>query len=230
MIVAACGGGGAAEAPAEEAAPAAEESSDDAPAAAPGEYAQAPMLDEMSDLPPVDERISNDPMIVEPYESVGEYGGTWHTVTGGAEMPNIKMILYDPPIRWRDDYTGYEPGLAKDYEWSEDGAEVTLHFREGVKWSDGEPFTMDDLKFWWEDLATNEDYKVINVPWWGFKSDGEPMDVEFPDDYTMVMRWDKPQWVTPFIMAQGFWEWEPMMKPRHHLEQFHPNYTDGVAY
>jgi peptide/nickel transport system substrate-binding protein len=197
------------------------------------EYKEAPMLADMvaaGDLPPVDERLPVDVQVVTPVDSVGQYGGTWFDVTWAADIPNIKMILYDPPVRWKPDYTGYEPGLAKSFEWSEDGSQVTYQFREGTKWSDGEPFTTNDLRFWWEDLATNEDYKVIQVPWWGFNSDGSPMEVTFPDEYTMVMKWDKPQWITPYILAQGFWEWEPMMKPRHYLEQFHPNYNASSDY
>ncbi|MCD6290090.1 MAG: hypothetical protein J7M34_06260, partial [Anaerolineae bacterium] len=196
-------------------------------------YNEAPMLAELvkaGKLPPVDERLPEDIDVVEPQESVGKYGGTWHNVTWDPQIPNIKMILYDPPIRWKPDYTGYGAGLAYKYEWSEDGKTVTLYFRKGVKWSDGEPFTMEDLKFWWEDLATNEDYKVVQVPWWGWKSTKEPMDVEFPDDYTMVMKWDTPQWITPYILAQGFWEWEPLMKPKHYLKQFHPKYNPDSDY
>jgi peptide/nickel transport system substrate-binding protein len=199
------------------------------------EYGEAPMLAEMvtaGTLPPVAERlpVAEDIMVVTPVDGIGQYGGTWHNVSWAADIPNIKMILYDPPIRWKSDYTGYEPGLAKAYEWSEDGTQVTLHFREGVKWSDGEPFTMADLQFWWTDMALNEDFKVVQVPWWGFNSDGTPMDVAFPDDYTMVMTWDRPQWITPFILAQGFWEWEPLMTPRHYLEQFHPTYNSSATY
>lgn len=198
-------------------------------------YKEAPMLAELvaaGQLPPVEERLPKpeDIMVVPVVDGIGQYGGTWYNVTGGADMNTIKMVLYDPPIRWKSDYTGYEPGLAKSYEWSEDGTEVTLRFREGVKWSDGEPFTMDDMRFWWEDLALNPDFKVVQVPWWGFKSDGTPMDVSFPDDYTMVMKWDRPQWITPYILAQGFWEWEDMMAPRHFLEQFHPKYNPDATY
>ncbi len=196
-------------------------------------YNEAPMLAELvkaGKLPPVDERLPEDLDVVAPQESIGQYGGTWHAVTWDPRIPNIKMWLYDPPIRWKPDYTGYGPGLAYKYEWSEDGTTVTLYFRKGVKWSDGEPFTMEDLKFWWEDLATNEDYKVVQVPWWGWKSTQEPMDVEFPDDYTMVMKWDTPQWITPYILAQGFWEWEPLMKPKHYLKQFHPKYNPDSDY
>jgi peptide/nickel transport system substrate-binding protein len=255
LMVAACGGGGttppaeepaaeepAAEEPAAEE-PAAEEPAEEGgaiqegesstaeePAAEVSEFHQAPMLDEMADLPPVEERLPVDVQVIETEGGViGEYGGTWFDMSWEDGIPNIKMQLYDPPIRWKADYTGYEPGLAKEFEWSEDGTEFTLHFREGVRWSDGEPFTMSDMQFWWEDMAVNED-SVIPVPWWGFNSDGSPMEVTFPDDYTMVMKWDTPQWVTPYIIAQGFWEWEPLMKPRHYLEQFHPTYNPDATY
>jgi peptide/nickel transport system substrate-binding protein len=208
-----------------------ESSSEDTTVTEASEFNQAPMLDDM-DLPPVDERlpIKEDIAVVTPVDGVGQYGGTWHNVSWAQDIPNIKMVLYDGPVRWKADYTGYEPGLAKSFEYSDDGTQLTWHFREGVKWSDGEPFTMSDMQFWWEDLATNDDYKVITIPWWGFNSDGSPMTVEFPDDYTMVMTWDTPRWVTTYIVAQGFWEWEPMMKPRHYLEQFHPDYSDSGTY
>ncbi|MEM7111430.1 MAG: ABC transporter substrate-binding protein [Chloroflexota bacterium] len=199
------------------------------------EFGEAPMLAEMvaaGDLPSVEERlpVSDDIQVVQTVDGVGEYGGTWHNVSWEESVPNIKMILYDGPVRWNREYTGYEPGLAKSFEVSDDGMQITWNFREGVKWSDGAPFTMDDMRFWWEDLATNDDYKVVQVPWWGFNSDGSPMSVEFPDDYTMIMTWDKPQYITTFIVAQGFWEWEPLMKPRHFLEQFHPTYNSEATY
>jgi peptide/nickel transport system substrate-binding protein len=190
-----------------------------------GMFNEAPMLAEKvaaGELPPVEERLPpEDYQVIDVVEEIGQYGGTWYAVTWWAGMGNIEMALYDPPVRWKPDYTGYEPGLAKSWEWSDDGTEVTYHFREGIRWSDGEPWIPSkDLGFWWNDLALNEDYKVTTVPWWGFKSDGEPMDVEFPDDYTMVMRWDKPQWITPYIWAQGFWEWDDMHTPQHFLQEY----------
>jgi peptide/nickel transport system substrate-binding protein len=77
---------------------------------------QAPMLQEMVDagtLPPLEERLPTDVMVVTPVDGVGEYGGTWHNVTWDPGAGNIKMILYDAPVRWKRDYTGYEPGLAR---------------------------------------------------------------------------------------------------------------------
>ncbi len=227
MLAAACG---AAE-PAEEPAPMEMEEEPMEPAMAESDspYGEAPMLAEMvaaGTLPPVEERLPVEPVVVPVVNEIGQYGGTWHTATWAADYGNIKMIAYDPPVRWKADYSGYQPGSFKDYVFNEDGTEVTFYLREGLKWSDGEPFTTDDLKFWWEDLATNEDYGVITIPWYGFKSDGEPMDVEFVDDYTMVWTWDEPHWITPTILAQGFWESEDVVVARHYLEQFHPDYAD----
>ncbi|HIC88101.1 MAG TPA: ABC transporter substrate-binding protein [Anaerolineae bacterium] len=204
-----------------------------APAAPPAKYNEAPMLAELvkaGELPPVDERLPEEPVVVDVVESVGQYGGTWHNVTWWPGAGNIKMILYDPPVRWKPDYTGYEPGLAESYDWSDNGKTITFKFRKGIKWSDGEPFTTEDLKFWWEDMALNKDYKVVQVPWWARNSDGTPITMEFPDEYTWVLHFDKPQWIMPYVLAQGFWEWEPLMKPKHFLIQWHPKYTEGADY
>jgi peptide/nickel transport system substrate-binding protein len=197
-------------------------------------YGEAPMLADMvaaGDLPPVEERLpmEEDIMVVAGVDGIGEYGGVWHGVTWWPEYGNIAMTIYDPPVRWNADYTGYEPGLLRSWDIAADGMTITWNFRRGLKWSDGVPFTMDDMAFWWE-MANDDAIGVVTVPWWGFKSDGEPMDVTFPDDVTMIMQWDKPQYITNFIVAQGFWEWLPMHRPMHFYEQYHPDYTDGATY
>ena len=199
------------------------------------DFGEAPMLaDEVAagTLPPVAERLPEqaDIAVVEVVDGIGQYGGTWHNVSWEGAIPNVKMTLYDGLIRWKSDYSGYEPGLAKKIETSEDGTQVTWTLRQGVKWSDGEPFTTEDLRFWWEDLAKNPDFEVVQVPWWGFNADGEPMDVSFPDDHTMIMTWESAHYITPTVLAQGFWEWEPMMTPAHYLKTFHPTYTEGATY
>ncbi len=198
-------------------------------------YGEAPMLAEMvaaGSLPPVEERLpmEEDIFVVTPVDGIGEYGGTWHETSWWQGMGNIEMTVYDPPVRWKSDYTGYEPGLLRSWEISEDGKTLTWNFRRGIKWSDGVEFVPAvDMAYWWE-LATNEDFKVVNIPWWGRNSDGSAMEVSFTDDYTMVFTWSEPHYVANFVVAQGFWEWLPMERPKHFLSLEDPNYTAGKTY
>ena len=203
--------------------------------AAAAQYKQAPSLDDMvksGKLPSVDQRVPADAMVTAPVEKVGQYGGIMHVASGDPNFGDIKMYMTDPPIKWKADLTGYEPGLAKGYEWSEDGKVFTLHMRNGVKWSDGEPYTSADWQFWWEDMVNAPDQKVYSVPGYMRNADGTPITLTFPDDYTVV--WtskDRALWIDPFFLAQGFWEFnDPKMKPAHFLKQFHPKYTPGKTW
>ena len=199
------------------------------------EYGEAPMLADMvaaGDLPPVEERLpmAEDIMVVSGVDGIGEYGGVWHGYTWWQGYGNIEMMIYDPPVRWNRSYTGYEPGLLKAWEISEDGKTLTWIFRQGLKWSDGTPFsTIEDMGYWWE-LATNEDFKVVTIPWWGFDSDGTAMEVTFPNEYTMVMNWGEPHYIANFVVAQGFWEWLPMERPKHFLSPHDPAYNADATF
>jgi peptide/nickel transport system substrate-binding protein len=170
--------------------------------------------------------LPKDIEVVTPVEGIGKYGGTWHEVHAAPDQGSLKMVVaYEPPIRWKPDYSGYEPGLAKSVEWSPDGKTITFHLREGIKWSDGDPFDTDDLKFWWEELANSGEYTVAQVPWWAHNADQSNAVMEFPDKYTWVIKFTEPQWIMPFVLAQGFWEWvDPAnpLKPEHYLKQFLP--------
>jgi len=131
--------------PAEEASPAGEASpspeAEGAPPAQPGSYAQAPMLAERveaGDLPPLEERLPPEPLVVQPVEEVGQYGGTWRMAIVGDDTGWFNMInMVEPFLRWNMDATGHIPTLLRDYEWNEDATEVVGSFREGIKWSDG---------------------------------------------------------------------------------------------
>jgi peptide/nickel transport system substrate-binding protein len=195
------------------------------------EFQQAPMLDSM-DLPPVAERLPVNPLVTQPYESVGQYGGTLHTASWWPEAGNVQLYFaVDAPIKWKADLTGYEPALVESYEWSADGLTFTMHMREGLKWSDGEPYTSADWEFAWEDILKNPDYRVRSVPGYLRKADGNPIDMEFPDAYTVVWKSDKAQWIAPYYMAQGYWEFSNnFMKPAHYMKQYHPEYTPSATY
>jgi peptide/nickel transport system substrate-binding protein len=198
-------------------------------------FSEAPMLADMvasGDLPPVEERLPESYSVIQPRESIGTYGGTLNTASWWPEAGNVQLFFaVEAPIMWKADLTGYEPALVDSYEWSDDGLTFTMHLRSGLKWSDGEPYTSADWEFFWEDIAKNEDYKVVQVPAYLRNSDGTPITMEFPDELTVQWISDRPQWIQPYYMAQGTWEFaKTMMKPAHYLKQFHPDYTDGATY
>ena len=212
-------------------APATQAPATQAPTVEVAAYTEAPMLADLvaaGTLPPVEERLPDEPLVTTPVESIGKYGGTLLTASWWPEVGNAQLYFaVEAPIKWKADLTGYEPGLVESYEWSADGKTFTMHMRKGLKWSDGEPYTSADWKFWWEDLDNAPDQKLYSIPAYLRNLDGTPITMEFPDEYTVVWKsTDRPLWIDPFYMAQGFWEFaKSMMKPAHYLEQFHPKYT-----
>jgi len=138
-----------------------------------GGYQEAPMLAAKvaaGELPPVEERLPENPRVVELAEgdTVGVYGGIWNRAWRGVnDFHCFGRIIYDPVLRWpRDPADPVQPGLAERWEWNEDGTELTLFFRKGLKWSDGEPFTVDDVIFWWEAIETDTNVSAaIHTEW-----------------------------------------------------------------
>lgn len=196
------------------------------------QYKEAPQLADMvaaGDLPPVAERLPANPVVTTPVESVGQYGGTIQTASWWPEVGNVQLYFaVEAPIKWKADLTGYEAALVESYEWSDDGKTFTMHLREGLKWSDGEPYTSADWQFWWDDFAKNEEQKVWTIPAYLRNNDGTPINMSFPDEYTVVWEsTDRPLYIDPYFMAQGFWEFaKNFMKPAHYLKDYHPEYSD----
>ena len=122
----------------------------------PTRYHEVPMLwprVEAGELPPIEERVSDDPLVVGPGDaygmtSIGRYGGRLHfdamdasSVQGATDM--TVAFFHDTP-------GNFHPLVFKGYEVSDDKRVWTIHMRRGMKWSDGHPFTADDVVFWYE--------------------------------------------------------------------------------
>ena len=156
-------------------------------------YNEAPMLVEhvsAGDLPAVSDRLPMEPLMVEPAEMTGTYGGRMVDTTGGTRLAEFRHFGYEPLVRWSVDGGEVVPNVAKSWDVSEDGTTYTFHLREGMKWSDGEDFTADDIVFWWEHVETNTD--IQSNPRGFLVVDGEPATVTKTDDYTVQFSWSKP--------------------------------------
>lgn len=116
------------------------------------EYSQAPDLAaavEAGTLPPLEERLPENPMVVTPLESVGSYGGVWRSALKGTYDTGWvrRTVGYQPLVAYDYEWTKVVPNVAERFEVNEDATEFTFYLREGHKWSDGEPFTAEDLLF-----------------------------------------------------------------------------------
>jgi peptide/nickel transport system substrate-binding protein len=218
-------------APTEEPEAPAEEPKEEAPAEpeapAAGAYNEAPTLAEMveaGELPPVDERLPAEPLVHTPVEMVGQYGGTWRrAAVGPGDVQLTARLSYENIIRWNMDGSAMVTNVAKDWEVSDDGTTFTFHLREGMKWSDGEPFTADDIMFLIEDHWGNEELSPSGVPSW-LKMGDEPVQAEKVDDHTVRLTFSQPNglFLTLMASANGL----NFFRPAHYLKQFHPHYTD----
>ena len=194
------------------------------------EIHEAPALHELvlaGKLPPLEERIPSEPLVIEPYDRPGEYGGTWHRFDTSAAGSHVAMAMYGhSPVHWVKDGLDLRGGLAKSYEANADKTEWTMYFREGTRWSDGAPFTVDDILFWWEDMALNPDHPDSPPDW--MIAGGETAVLERVDDYTLKWKFAAPAPLLPERLAM----WpnsvvgEKIVVPKHYLIQFHPNYSD----
>jgi len=198
--------------------------------AAQGAYSEAPGFAERvssDELPPVEERLPENPMVVTPHERVGEYGGTWRTVLAGTGDASwlSRTIGYEHLVRVNPEWTEIVPNIAESFEVNEDATEYTFRLREGMKWSDGAPFTADDIMFWYEAVLMNEELTPSKPGW--LTAGGEPVVVEKLDNTTVRFTFAAPQGLFLQQLAH-VWGFEPTSTPRHYLERFHPEYNENL--
>ncbi len=216
-----------------------------APLSAPGvlqgqKYKEAPALAELvkaGKLPPVDQRLPENPLIVQPVQSVGKYGGTWRRGWKGInDYHTFGRTVYEPMLRWPRDPKGkIQPGLAEKWEWSKDGKELTLFLRKGLKWSNGDPFTADDIVFWWEAIETDTNVtKAVHGEW---VVAGEPMKVEKVNETTIKLLFKGPNGLAESVGLAFHGNQWPLgferfgfFAPSKYLKQFHPKFTPTSDY
>ena len=196
------------------------------------EYHEAPMLaDEVAngDLPPVAERLPVNPLVVEPLDSIGQYGGTWHMgMRGGEDLVWLtRTVGYIGLVRWSSDWTQVVPDLAASWDVNEDATEYDFHLREGLRWSDGVPFTADDIVFWYEDVITNPDLYVTPLAF--MISGGEMGVVSKIDDYTVRFNFSAPNGLLLQRLASPNEGMFITATPKHYLSQFLPKYADPTV-
>jgi len=177
---------------------------------------------ESGELPPVSERIPAVPrlMRLEGDKQAGQHGGQLRLLMGKQKdirqvviYGYARLVTYSPDLR-------LEADILESFDTFENRI-FTLRLRKGHKWSDGHPFTSEDFRYYWEDVATNPELskggpnKLLIV-------EGELPRVEFPDEYTVRYSWSKPN--PYFLPALAGARPLYIYKPAHYLRQFHASY------
>ena len=185
-------------------------------------YTEAPYLTALGTYGSVADRLPAEPMVEDAeYLTIGTYGGELKRSAGGGNWDAGKPIEEG---LFRFTTTGaVEPNVAKGYDVNEDATVYTIYLREGMKWSDGAPFTAEDCVWFYNAVCLNKvDSKGVRNC--HKDADGNPAVVEKVDDYTFTVTFGTPKY--DFIEALAVdlkWHYAP----KHIFETLVQNVIDG---
>ena len=206
------------------------------PAKMPKVFRESPLLAEQvkaGKLPPVDQRLPEQPLVLQPTNEVGTYGGTWRMAfTGPADKQNMERHNHDHLLYWDAKVETVVPNVAHGWDIQDGGKTIVIKLRKGMKWSDGQPFTADDIMFWYQDMYLNEELNATKAAFMAIG--GKQGTVQKIDDYNVAFKFDQPYYM--FIdqiaslgvaghMTEG-WHAMGLWAPKHYMMQFHPKYAD----
>ena len=206
------------------------------PATAQAQYQEAPTLAALvasGDLPAVAERLPAEPLVQDVADRIGSYGGTLRRgFLGPGDHNNYTRVVYDALVRHAPDGGAVIPHIAKGWESNDDFTQWTVFLRDGMKWSDGAPFTADDIVFWYDHIALTKDL-MPTVPGWMQNGDGSVARVEKLNPTTV--RWMFGQPNTAFLLDLANKDGADRSitnlayAPAHYLRDFHASFVDAAA-
>ncbi|MGF1608653.1 MAG: ABC transporter substrate-binding protein [Kiloniellales bacterium] len=176
-------------------------------------------------LPPLAERLPAVPYVDaldQPWQSLGRYGGRLDLLMAKSrDLRQVMVYGYSRLVGYRPDLT-LAPDILERVEV--EGERVyTLYLRPGHRWSDGAPFTTEDFRYWWQDVANNEALSPTGPPVALLVKDEAPK-VEILDETTLRYSWSRPHPTFLNLLAGA----SPLFiyRPAHYLKRFHIDYGD----
>src|SRR6516165_9981784 len=172
-------------------------------------------------LPKIEDRVPNDPEVAE-LETIGTPGGELRMLMGGPKDTRMmvvysyaRLVGYTPSLK-------FAPDILKSIE-IEDNRVFTLHLRKGHKWSDGQPFTTEDFRYWFEDVAQNKHLSPSGLPI-SMLPQGEGPRFEVLSETAVRYTWARPN---PLFLPDLAGP-SPLFiyRPSHYLKQFHEKYAE----
>ncbi len=202
----------------------------------PTQFQESPMsyqLVKQGKIPPVEERlpVPEDVLVLNVMNEIGQYGGMWRiTQTGSVigDLDDKADCMYREPNE-----VDSIPEICKSFQVSPDGTTWTFELRRGTNWSDGEPMTMEDVEFAWNELNFNKDFNPIVQPQYRDAITNNEVSFNVVDDATFTLTFDTPSFtLTDGKSQRGYWRsgsggfsW---YAPKHFLAEFHPDHSTAA--
>ncbi|MEL6234083.1 MAG: ABC transporter substrate-binding protein [Pseudomonadota bacterium] len=180
------------------------------------------------EMPPMAERVPAEPLVVDlalKGREPGRHGGTLRMfITKPRDIRYMTVYGYARLVGYTDSYD-LAPDILRAVD-IEEARIFTFHLRKGHRWSDGHPFTTEDFRYWWEDVATNTELAPSGLPR-AMLADGQPPEVTVIDAHTIRYEWPvaHPLFLTSLAAARPPF----IYRPAHYMKRFHADHADPEA-
>ncbi len=172
-------------------------------------------------LPPVDQRLPKNPVVLTGLDGVGKYGGTMRRGFRGFSDRWGPTKIQNEGLTWYNTDFSIRANIVESWEVSSDARQWTFKLREGMKWSDGSDFTTDDWKWWYENVLLNDQITTALPGVWSTGSPRVAMKAEFPDRYTAVFTFQDPKPLFAYNVTRE----QPFVHAGF-MKQFHEGFAD----
>jgi len=192
-------------------------------------YSEAPSLAKKvasGKLPPVKERLPLNPRKLNFKNlglEIGKYGGSIRMLMARAkDARQMSVYGYSRLVGYHPKTFELEADILESFEVKE-GRRFTFELRRGHKWSDGQPLTSEDFRYWWEDVANNKELSPVGPPKIMTINDELPI-FEVINRYKFRYTWKRPNpdFLPRLASASPLY----IYRPAHYMRQFHEKYTD----
>lgn len=175
-------------------------------------------------LPPLKQRLPENPLVVQPQSEVGRFGGTAQRGQIDPNADGMQYIGFASLVEWSPTTPPRpSPALAESWDVEDEGRTYVFHLRKGVKWSDGEPFTTDDLMYVYEHVFLNETLSPVFPVW--LSTNGTPGRFVQVDEHTLRIEFADPHGLLlEYMCFCGTWNnggLQYTLQPKHYMSQFH---------
>ena len=177
-------------------------------------------------LPPIGDRLPQEPLVVDlaaKGRELGRHGGRVRTLISKKKDVRYGVAWGYARLVGYNEMLALEPDLLREIE-VEDDRVFTFRLRRGHKWSDGAPFTSEDFRYWWEDVANNPDLSPSGPPAF-MLINGEPPTVTIVDETTVRYEWAERNAI--FLSELAKTRPPFIYRPAHYLRSYHARYGDA---